>query len=65
MTSVTIAQKKLVYIYFEKPLNVDRTVPLGGDVFLDLNKEGKAIGIEILFHNPIPDEAIKALRAIE
>ncbi|MBI1829399.1 MAG: DUF2283 domain-containing protein [Thaumarchaeota archaeon] len=38
-----------------------KTIPLGNDRFLDLDKNGKIIGFEILFARSIPQEAKEAI----
>lgn len=40
---------------------IAKTISLGKDRFMDIDKSGKTIGIEILFPTTIPDEAIKAM----
>ena len=40
---------------------IAKTISLGKDRFMDVDKSGKTIGIEILFPTAMPDEAIKAM----
>jgi uncharacterized protein YuzE len=40
---------------------VAKTISLGKDRFMDVDKSGKTVGIEILLPTVIPDEAIKAI----
>ena len=38
-----------------------KTIPLGNDRFMDLDKNGKIIGFEVLFARPFPQEAKEAI----
>ena len=40
---------------------IAKTISLGKDRFMDIDKSGKTIGIEILFPTAMPDEAITAI----
>lgn len=40
---------------------IAKTISLGKDRFMDIDKSGKTVGIEILFPTAMPDEAITAM----
>lgn len=63
MVSVTYdPEAKAMYIDFDKVnAKVAKTIPLGGDRYLDINGSGKAVGLEILFPQDLPQEAIDAI----
>lgn len=50
-------------LYFKLRVNakVEKTISLGKDRFMDVDKSGKTIGFEILFPKEIPQEAIRAI----
>lgn len=50
-------------LYFKLSANakVAKTISLGKDRFMDVDKSGKTIGFEILFPKEMSQEAIKAI----
>lgn len=40
---------------------VAKTLPVGDDRYLDIDENGKAIGLEVLFHKDLPQEAVDAI----
>ncbi len=67
MVSVTYdPEAKAVYIELDKKgRRVMKTIPLGGDRYLDVDDSGKAIGLEIIFRQDLPQEAIDAIIGAE
>ena len=53
-------QAGALYIYMRKE-KAARTIPLGGDCFLDVNKKGKMVGLEVLLSDKIPAGAKKVI----
>lgn len=54
------AEAKALYVQITKG-KVFETVSLGKDQFLDVNKNGKIIGLEVLLPNEIPAEVKKII----
>lgn len=44
-----------------KKKKIAKTVPLGNDWYLDVDEAGKAVGLEILFPQDLPQEAVDAI----
>lgn len=62
MVSVTYdPEAKAIYISLNKGSKVAKTIPLGADRYLDVDENGKAIGLEILFSQDMPKDAIDAI----
>lgn len=53
-------EAKALYIQLEEG-KVAKTIPAGNDRYFDLDKDGKVIGMEILFSQDIPQEVIDAI----
>lgn len=49
------------YFRIAKKTGIAKTISLGKDRFMDVDKSGKTIGFEILFPKNIPAEAMKAI----
>jgi uncharacterized protein YuzE len=45
----------------ESKKKISKTVPLGNDRYLDVDETGKAVGLEILFSQDLPQEAVDAI----
>jgi uncharacterized protein YuzE len=61
MTSVTFDREaKALYVKVSKGKPV-KTIPMGKGAFMDISKDGKAIGLEIVFPESTPQEALDAI----
>jgi uncharacterized protein YuzE len=67
MVSVTYdPQAKAVYVSLDnRGSRVAKTIPLGGDRYLDVDENGKAVGLEIIFAQDLPQEAVDAIISAE
>jgi uncharacterized protein YuzE len=62
VVSVTYDPKaKALYISLDEGSKVAKTIPLGSDRYLDVDENGKAIGLEILFSQDMPKDVIDAI----
>jgi uncharacterized protein YuzE len=61
MASVTFDREaKALYVKVRKGKPV-KTIPMGEGAFMDISKDGKAIGLEIVFPESTPQEALDAI----
>jgi uncharacterized protein YuzE len=61
MASVTFDREaKALYVKVSKGKPV-KTIPMGEGAFMDISKDGKAIGLEIVFPESTPQEALDAI----
>jgi uncharacterized protein YuzE len=64
MVSVTYDRvANAIYVKFND-CKVAKTIPLGEDKYLDIDENGKAIGLEVLF-NDMPEEVVDALTRVQ
>ena len=61
MASVTFDREaKALYVKVRKGKPV-KTIPMGEGAFMDISKDGKAIGLEIVFPESTPQEDLDAI----
>jgi len=65
MASVTFDREgKALYVKVRKGKPV-KTIPLGEGMFMDVSKDGKAIGLEIIFPESTPQKTLDMIMGID
>jgi uncharacterized protein YuzE len=52
---------KSLYINLDKGVKIAKTIPLGEGKYMDVSEDGSALGLEIVFAQSTPEEALQAI----